>query len=95
MAVSRDEVLRALRAVFDPELRLSIVDLGLVYDIAVDGGRVRILMTLTGPGCPLHDTMRAWVERAVGAVSGVEAVDVAITFDPPWTPDRITTAAPR
>ena len=93
MLVSRDEVLRALRTVFDPELGLSIVDLGLVYDIAIDGGNVRILMTLTGPGCPLHDAMRAWVQRAVGTVSGVETVEVAITFDPPWTPDRITTPA--
>jgi metal-sulfur cluster biosynthetic enzyme len=50
-------------------------------------------MTLTGPGCPLHDAMRAWVERAVGTVSGVEMVEVAITFDPPWTPDRITAPA--
>jgi metal-sulfur cluster biosynthetic enzyme len=92
MAISRDDVLRALRTVFDPELGLSIVDLGLVYDVAIDVGRVRILMTLTEPGCPIHDAMQGWVERAVGAVPGVEAVDVAITFDPPWTPDRISPA---
>ena len=93
MQVSRDEVLRALRTVFDPELGLSIIDLGLVYDVSIEGGNIQILMTLTGPGCPLHDAMRAWVQRAVGTVSGVETVEVAITFDPPWTPDRITTPA--
>jgi metal-sulfur cluster biosynthetic enzyme len=95
MLVSRDEVVRALCTVFDPELGLSIVDLGLVYDVVIDARRVRIVMTLTGPGCPLHDAMQAWVERAVGAVPGVEGVEVAITFDPPWTPDRITAAGPR
>ena len=95
MPVTRDQVLQALRTVFDPELGLSIVDMGLVYDVTIEAGRVRIVMTLTAPGCPIHDAMSEWVRLAVGAVPGVEAVDVAITFDPPWTPDRITASAPR
>jgi metal-sulfur cluster biosynthetic enzyme len=92
---TREQVVQALGTVFDPELGLSIVDLGLVYDVAIEEGRVRIVMTLTAPGCPIHDAMSEWVQRAVQAVPGVEAVDVSITFDPPWTPDRITASPPR
>ena len=91
--ISREEVVRALRNVFDPEIGMSIVDLGLIYDLAIDSGHVRITMTLTTQGCPLHDAMRDWVRQAVGTVPGVEAVEVAITFDPPWTPDRIRKGA--
>jgi metal-sulfur cluster biosynthetic enzyme len=89
MTVDRKQVTRALRGVFDPELGMSVVDLGLIYDVRIDGGRVGVTMTLTTEGCPLHDTMAAWVREAVGTVPGVEDVAVAITFDPPWTPDRI------
>lgn len=88
-----EQITRALRAVFDPELGLSVVDLGLIYGVEIDAGRVRIAMTLTTPGCPLHDSMAEWVRQAVGRVPGVEAVEVAITFEPPWTPDRIRQAA--
>ena len=79
----------ALRAVLDPELGLSIVDLGLVYGIAVDAGAVRVIMTLTTRGCPLHDVMLEGARAAVARLSGVTRVDVALTFDPPWTPHRI------
>jgi metal-sulfur cluster biosynthetic enzyme len=95
MPVTREQVLQALRTVFDPELGLSIVDMGLVYDVTIEARRVRIVMTLTAPGCPIHETMSEWVRLAVGTVPDVEAVDVVITFDPPWTPDRISASAPR
>jgi radical SAM protein len=87
--VSTEEVTRALRTVFDPELGMSIVELGLVYATDVCGGDVKITMTLTAPGCPIHDVMPEWVRKAVAGVPGVERVAVDITFDPPWTPDRI------
>ena len=89
MTISRDQVTQALREVFDPELGMSVVDLGLIYDVQVDGGRVRITMTLTTQGCPLHDSMTEWVRQAVGRVPGVQDVDVTITFEPAWTPERI------
>jgi metal-sulfur cluster biosynthetic enzyme len=89
MTVTRDQVTRALREVVDPELGMSIVELGLVYGIDVRDGAVAVTMTLTAPGCPLHDVMPRWVREAVARISGVETVDVAVTFDPPWTPDRI------
>jgi metal-sulfur cluster biosynthetic enzyme len=87
--VTPEQVTEALRAVHDPELGLSIVDLGLVYGIRAAGSRVHVTMTLTAPGCPIHDVMTEWVRRAVLEVPGVEHVDVTLTFDPPWTPARI------
>lgn len=89
MTISREQVTQALRGVFDPELGMSVVDLGLIYDVQIDAGRVHITMTLTTQGCPLHDAMTEWAKHAVGQVPGVKAVAVVITFEPPWTPDRI------
>jgi radical SAM protein with 4Fe4S-binding SPASM domain len=87
--VSERAVRQALATVFDPELGMSIVDLGLVYDVRVRGGAVGITMTLTAPGCPIHDVMPEWVRTAVMRVPGVEHVEVTLTFEPAWTPDRI------
>jgi len=89
MTVGRDQVMEALREVFDPELGMSVVDLGLIYRVEIDAGRVRIDMTLTTQGCPLHDSMTEWARQAVGRVPGVVDVAVALTFEPPWTPDRM------
>lgn len=89
MTIRREQVTEALRGVFDPELGMSVVDLGLIYDVHIDGGHVGVEMTLTTQGCPLHDVMSEWVQQAVAGVPGVEEVAVAITFEPPWTPDRI------
>jgi metal-sulfur cluster biosynthetic enzyme len=89
MSVAREQVTQALQEVFDPELGMSVVDLGLIYDVLIDEGRVRVTMTLTTQGCPLHGSMTEWVRRAVGQIAGVEEVEVALTFEPPWTPDRI------
>jgi metal-sulfur cluster biosynthetic enzyme len=88
-AVTPEQVTQALREVFDPELGMSIVELGLVYGIEVRGGAVTVTMTLTAPGCPIHDVMPQWVKEAVTKIPGVEHAEVTITFNPPWTPDRI------
>lgn len=93
--VTREQVTAALRAVFDPEMGMSIVDLGLVYRIDVDERLVRITMTLTSPGCPLHDAMAEWVREVVERIPGVEGAMVVLTFEPPWTPDRMSRAARR
>jgi radical SAM protein len=87
--VTLEQVTDALRGVIDPELSLSVVALGLIYGIAIDGGTVRVTMTLTTRGCPLHEVMEDWVRRAVLLIPGVEQVEVVLTFDPPWTPARI------
>lgn len=88
-APMREQVLEALGGVLDPELGMSVVELGLVYGIDIVNGAVAITMTLTAPGCPVHEVMPAWIRQAVSAVPGVLSVDVRITFDPPWTPERI------
>jgi metal-sulfur cluster biosynthetic enzyme len=89
MSLSPDLITEALRAVFDPELGMSVVDLGLIYGVEIDAGRVSISMTLTAQGCPLRAALAEWVRRAVSELPGVEDVQVAVTFDPPWTPRRI------
>jgi len=80
-----------LKAVVDPEIHLNVIDLGLIYDIAVnDGGKVTITMTLTTPGCPMASSLAHAVGRAAARVPGVRGVHIQLTFNPPWTPDRIT-----
>jgi metal-sulfur cluster biosynthetic enzyme len=88
-APTREQVLQALGGVLDPELGMSVVELGLIYAIDIVNGTVGVTMTLTAPGCPVHEVMPGWIRQALLAVPGVEVVDVRITFDPPWTPDRI------
>lgn len=89
MPVTSEQITEALRDVFDPELGMSVVDLGLIYGVEIEDERVRVTMTLTVPGCPLHDSMTEWVRQAVVKIPGVKEAEVHITFDPPWTPERI------
>ena len=84
-----DQVKMALRKVKDPELNLNIVDLGLVYDIAVDGSEVQIDMTLTSPGGPAGPEIMGDVERAVKAMPGVSNLTLNLVWQPFWSPDRI------
>jgi metal-sulfur cluster biosynthetic enzyme len=84
-----DRARLALRKVKDPELNLNIVDLGLVYDIVVEGNNVQIDMSLTSPGCPAGPQIMGDVERAVKALPGVEHVTINLVWNPMWTPDRI------
>ena len=88
---SEDEVVAALRTVFDPEIPVNIYDLGLIYEneIAADGS-VRITMTLTAPGCPVAVEMPQLVAEAVAGVKGVGEVEVTLVFDPPWTQERMS-----
>lgn len=89
-----DDIVSALKTVYDPEIPADIYELGLVYKIDIEDDRsVKIDMTLTAPGCPVAGEMPGWVENAVGAVEGVSGVEVKMTFDPPWTPDRMSEEA--
>ena len=83
-------VRQALRGVMDPELGCNIVDLGLVYGIAVEHGKITVTMTLTTPGCPMDENMARGVQSALCNLKGVEEVDVQVVWDPPWTPARMT-----
>jgi FeS assembly SUF system protein len=89
-----DDIVSALKTVYDPEIPADIYELGLVYKIDVEDDRtVKIQMTLTAPGCPVAGEMPGWVQNAVGAVEGVSDVEVDMVFDPPWTPDRMSEEA--
>lgn len=88
-ALSADAVRIALRRVKDPELNLNIVDLGLIYDVAVDGSDVRVDMSLTSPGCPSGPEIMGEAEREVKTVAGVGTATINLVWSPPWTPDRI------
>ena len=86
-------VAAALKTVIDPELGYNIVDIGLVYDLAEDDGRIRITLTTTTPGCPATAFIRDAVETCAAAVPGVGAVEVEMTWQPRWSPDRMSEAA--
>jgi len=86
---TREEVLEVLRQVEDPELGMDIVDLGLVYDVEIDEGEVRVIMTLTSPGCPAGPMITNDVYRVLRALDGVKDVNIDIVWEPYWTPERI------
>jgi FeS assembly SUF system protein len=90
----RNDIIAALKTVYDPEIPADIYELGLIYDIDVDAERnVTIAMTLTAPGCPVAGEMPKWVENAVNAVPGVSNTSVVMTFDPPWDMSRMSDEA--
>ncbi len=89
-----DDIVAALKTVYDPEIPADIYELGLVYKIDIEDDRmVKIQMTLTAPGCPVAGEMPGWVQNAVSTVEGVSDVEVDMVFDPPWTPDRMSEEA--
>ena len=88
-AVSADQVKAALRKVKDPELNLNIVDLGLIYGIAVEGTKVNIDMSLTSPGCPSGPEIMTDAEQQIRSIPGVADVAMNLVWSPPWTPERI------
>jgi FeS assembly SUF system protein len=89
-----DDIVAALKTVYDPEIPSDIYELGLIYRVDIaDDRQITIDMTLTAPGCPVAGEMPGWVENAVSAVQGVSGVEVEMTFDPPWTPERMSEEA--
>ncbi|WP_106753201.1 SUF system Fe-S cluster assembly protein [Pannonibacter carbonis] len=89
-----DDIIAALKTVYDPEIPCDIYELGLIYKVDIEDDRsIKVDMTLTAPGCPVAGEMPGWVENAIGAVPGVGAVSVSMVFDPPWTPDRMSEEA--
>ena len=92
-------VIKALKTVFDPEIPVDIYELGLIYRVDYDpateekGAKITVDMTLTAPGCPVAGEMPGWVEDAVLTVDGIDEVSVNMTFDPPWSPERMSEEA--
>jgi len=89
-----EAVVEACRSVYDPEIPVNIYDLGLVYTLEIsEENEVKVIMTLTAPGCPVAGEMPGWVQDAVGAVPGVQNVDVALVWEPPWGMDMMSDEA--
>ncbi|MDX6423321.1 MAG: hypothetical protein QOI67_792 [Gaiellaceae bacterium] len=87
---TKDEVVEALRAVEDPELGMDIVDLGLLYDVEIDGPKIKVIHSLTSMGCPAGPMIQEDIVNVASAVEGVEEVEIELTWEPPWTPDRMS-----
>lgn len=95
-AVTREAVYEALKAVIDPEVGINVVDLGLVYDVVVETGRVEVTMTLTSPACPMGTHLAEEGRQAIqGIVPAGVGVDVRLAWEPPWTPDMMSDEAKR
>lgn len=93
MTVIRDDVINALKTVFDPEIPVNIWDMGLVYDIQINNDNVVITMTFTSPTCPMMEELLANVKQVVSNVSGVKNTDVKLVWEPAWDLSRMTDAA--
>ena len=92
--LQRKAVIQALRQCYDPEIPVNVYDLGLIYDVKLEAsGKVEIRMTLTAPHCPVAGSLPAQVQSRVSALPGAAEVKVELTFDPPWSPDRMSEAA--
>jgi metal-sulfur cluster biosynthetic enzyme len=89
MEVTEKDIQKALKTVKDPELGIDLYTLGLIYDIEVDGGDVKTIMSLTSPMCPVAGEIVEQARQAILGVEGVESADVELTFEPPWTPERM------
>jgi len=89
---SKEDILKKLKEIIDPELHINIVDLGLIYDVIFDqkSGIAEITMTLTTPGCPLSYVFEEWIPQAVKKIDGVKDVKINLVWEPPWDPDKIS-----
>jgi FeS assembly SUF system protein len=89
-----EQVIDALKTVYDPEIPVNIYELGLIYDIDIAAdGYAKVAMTLTAPGCPVAGAMPEWVRSAVESVPGIESADVEMVWEPPWTPEMMSMRA--
>ncbi|MBI4540751.1 MAG: metal-sulfur cluster assembly factor [Gemmatimonadetes bacterium] len=90
MPITEKEVRNALRNVKDPELGFDVVVLGLVYDVRIDDGRVHVRMSLTSPMCPVAGQIVEQAKGLIESLEGVQDAEVELTFEPPWTPERMS-----
>jgi metal-sulfur cluster biosynthetic enzyme len=88
--VTKDDVFEALHQVEDPELGMDIVELGLLYDAEIEGSKVKVIHSLTSMGCPAGPMIQEDMHRVVAGLPGVEDVEIELTWDPPWTPERMS-----
>jgi metal-sulfur cluster biosynthetic enzyme len=93
--VTKEDVMKVLKKCYDPEIPINIVDLGLIYGLNIEDGRVDIKMTLTTQFCPLASVIIEDVKKKVEKIKGVKKVDIELVFDPAWSPDMMSTSAKR
>ena len=90
----KEKIMAVLKECYDPELRINIVDLGLIYGVEIaakeGGSEVKITMTLTSPGCPVYPQMRAEIEQKLMQIPGITNVEIELVFDPPWSMDKVS-----
>ncbi len=91
--VTEDDVMAALTNCYDPEIPLNIVELGLVYDVTIQDDEVKVRMTLTSPGCPLHATIARGVEQEIEKIAGVSKAEAEVVWQPAWTQERMSPEA--
>jgi FeS assembly SUF system protein len=91
--VTMADIVKALKECYDPEIPVNVWDLGLIYDVNVDGDKVHVKMTLTAPGCPMHSYISKAVREKIQSVSGVKEASVEVVWDPPWSPDKMSPEA--
>jgi metal-sulfur cluster biosynthetic enzyme len=87
---TKDEVIEAMRTVEDPELGMDIVDLGLLYDVEIEGSKVKVIHSLTSMGCPAGPMIQEDIHNVAASLEGVDEVEVELTWEPPWTPDKMS-----
>ena len=87
---TKEQVIEALHAVEDPELGMDIVDLGLLYDVEIEGSKVKVIHSLTSMGCPAGPMIQEDIVNVASSLEGVEDVEIELTWDPPWTPDKMS-----
>lgn len=92
-SISKESIIELLKTVYDPELGVNIVDLGLIYDLQIEEDQVKITMTMTTPGCPMHDAIVGGVESRLNAEAAIQSVQVDVVWNPPWTPDKMSEEA--
>jgi FeS assembly SUF system protein len=90
---SQEEVMAVLKKCYDPEIPINIVDLGLVYGVKIEDGKVHVTMTLTAPGCPASAWISQDVKRKIESLEDIQEADVEIVWDPPWTPEKMSETA--
>ena len=93
MKPDEDEIIKRLKTVIDPELGINIVDLGLIYYLELNDAAIIVTMTLTTPGCPMHNSMPGWVEKSLSDISPDINVEVKLVWQPPWTPELMSEEA--
>jgi metal-sulfur cluster biosynthetic enzyme len=91
--LSQDTVYESLKQIYDPEVGINIVDMGLVYGLEIEDQKVGVIMTLTSPGCPAGPQILSQIDSALKELEGVEDVDIQVVWSPPWTPDMLSDEA--